>query len=63
VNYHNSELLAAAMRQKGILCAYLLFSTGGHAFGINPRKAGTEAIAWKTYFLEWLAGLYPKQEE
>jgi acetyl esterase/lipase len=47
----NSELLAAALREKGVAAELLLVATGGHGFGLG-RDA--ESGRWKDAFLNWL---------
>lgn len=54
VHYHNSELLDSALTEHRIPHRYLQYKTGGHGFGSDTIKAGTEAIAWKNEFLNWL---------
>jgi acetyl esterase/lipase len=50
----NSELLAAALREKGVPAELLLVATGGHGFGLG-RDA--ESGRWKEAFLAWLEKL------
>jgi len=50
----NSELLAAALRDKGVPVELLLVATGGHGFGLG-RDA--ESGRWKDAFLAWLERL------
>jgi acetyl esterase/lipase len=47
----NSELLAAALREKSVPVELLLVETGGHGFGLG-RDA--ESGRWKDAFLAWL---------
>lgn len=47
----NSELLAAALKEKGVPAELLLVATGGHGFGLG-RDA--ESGRWKEAFLAWL---------
>lgn len=47
----NSELFAAALREKGVPAEVLLVATGGHGFGTG-RDA--ESGRWKEAFLGWL---------
>jgi len=47
----NSELLAAALRAKGVPAELLLVATGGHGFG--PGR-DAESGRWKDAFLTWL---------
>ncbi len=50
----NSELLAAALRERGVPVEVLLVATGGHGFGLG-RDA--ESGRWKEAFLAWLEKL------
>ncbi len=47
----NSELLAAALREKGVPAELLIVETGGHGFGLGR---GSESARWKDVFLTWL---------
>ena len=47
----NSELLAAALKEKGVPAELLIVATGGHGFGLG-RDA--ESGRWKEAFLAWL---------
>jgi acetyl esterase/lipase len=47
----NSELFAAALKEKGVPAEVLLVATGGHGFGTG-RDA--ESGRWKDAFLTWL---------
>jgi acetyl esterase/lipase len=47
----NSELFAAALREKGVPAELLLVATGGHGFGLG-RDA--ESGRWTDAFLAWL---------
>lgn len=47
----NSELFAAALREKGVPAELLLVATGGHGFG--PGR-DAESGRWKDAFLTWL---------
>lgn len=53
VDYHNSMLLDAALTHAGITHRYTRYDTGGHGFGVNPRKTSAQAITWKEDFLKW----------
>ena len=50
----NSQLLFAALKEKGVPAELLLVATGGHGFGLG-RDA--ESGRWKEAFLEWLEKL------
>jgi acetyl esterase/lipase len=50
----NSELLAAALKEKGVSAELLLVERGGHGFGLG-RDA--ESARWKDAFLAWLEKL------
>jgi acetyl esterase/lipase len=47
----NSELLAAALKEKGVPAELLIVAKGGHGFGLG-RDA--ESGRWKDAFLTWL---------
>lgn len=47
----NSELFAAALKEKGVPAELLIVATGGHGFGLG-RDA--ESGRWKDAFLTWL---------
>lgn len=47
----NSELLAAALKEKGVPAELLLVETGGHGFGLGRAP---ESARWKDAFLVWL---------
>ena len=49
----NSELLAAALKDKGVPAELQLVATGGHGFGLG-RGPGTPSDTWKDAFLTWL---------
>lgn len=59
VDYRNSMLLDSAMTAMGIRHTYIQYKTGGHGFGVNPRKTTSEAIGWKEAFLQWIGTLFP----
>lgn len=50
----NSELLAAALREKGVPVEVMIVASGGHGFGLG-RDA--ESSRWKEPFLAWLEKL------
>lgn len=52
----NSELLAAALKEKGVPAHTLIIGTGGHGFGLG-KGPGTESDAWKADFLKWFDAL------
>ena len=49
-----SELLDAALTEKGVPHRYVRYRTGGHGFGANPAKFTEETARWQAAFLEWL---------
>lgn len=53
VNYHNSELLDSALTVHNVPHQYEHYRTGGHGFGVTKEKTTSEAIQWKTRFLDW----------
>jgi len=54
VDHRNAELLDSALTVHQIPHQYEHYRTGGHGFGVSEKKTTTEAIKWKTRFLEWL---------
>lgn len=50
----NSELLAAALKEKGVPAEMLIVETGGHGFGLGRAP---ESARWKDAFLSWLEKL------
>lgn len=53
VNYHNSVILAEALKSKQIDYQLFLYETGGHGYGVNSKKA-KGADSWKNEFLTWI---------
>jgi acetyl esterase/lipase len=53
VNYKNSLVLDAALKEKNVAHTFILYETGGHGYGLNEQKGG-EAANWKYHFKEWL---------
>ncbi len=51
VPMQNSELLAAALKEKGVPAELMIVATGGHGFGLG-RDA--ESARWMPEFLRWL---------
>jgi acetyl esterase/lipase len=49
----NSELLAAALKEKGVPAELRLVETGGHGFGLG-RGPGSDSAQWMEAFLQWL---------
>lgn len=49
----NSELLVAALREKGVPADLLLVETGGHGFGLG-KGPGSPSAQWMDAFLTWL---------
>ena len=58
VHYHNSELLDSALTAHSIPHEYHQYQRGGHGFGADSLKAGSEAIQWKASFINWLNNLF-----
>jgi acetyl esterase/lipase len=54
VDSHNAEMLDSALTVKNIPHQYEHYRTGGHGFGVSPKKTTAEAIQWKDRFLAWL---------
>jgi acetyl esterase/lipase len=57
VHYHNAELMDSALTACHVSHEYHQYKTGGHGFGVNPKKTSQEAIKWKEAFLEWLKNI------
>ena len=53
VNFHNSVELDKALTEKKIKHKFLLYKTGGHGYGLNPKRGG-ETAKWNFVFHEWL---------
>ena len=53
VDYRNSELLDAALTEKGITHRYIQYQTGGHGFGASETKGSEECRQWREEFLKW----------
>ena len=54
VDPRNSDLLDAALTEKGVPHRYIRYRTGGHGFGANPAKFTEETARWQAAFLDWL---------
>lgn len=54
VDYHNSELLDAALTEKGIPHRYIQYEAGKHGFGVSEVYGTPESRRWKEEFLLWL---------
>lgn len=57
VNHHNAELMDSALTVHRVPHFYRQYRTGGHGFGVNPRKTSEEAIEWKEEFLKWVKAI------
>lgn len=53
VDYHNSEALSIALKNKNISHKYLLFETGGHGYGMKPTTF-TKETQWPFIMKDWL---------
>lgn len=51
VPMNNSELFAAALKEKGVPAEVMLVATGGHGFGLGTTP---ESKVWMEPFLKWL---------
>ena len=54
VDPKNSDLLDAALTEKGVSHRYVKYSVGGHGFGADSKKFTEETARWQADFLEWL---------
>ena len=54
VDPQNSDLLDAALTEKGVPHRFVRYHTGGHGFGANPEKFTEETARWQAAFLDWL---------
>ena len=54
VDYHNSELLDAALTEADIPHQYIQYQTGKHGFGVSEVYGTPECRVWKYEFLKWL---------
>ena len=50
----NSDLLDAALTEKGVPHRYIRYQNGGHGFGANKEKFSEETALWQGEFLRWL---------
>lgn len=51
---YNSVLLDSALTVNHVPHQYEHYRTGGHGFGVSEKRTSSEAIQWKSRFLEWL---------
>lgn len=58
VDYHNSELLASALKAQSVHYEYHQYPTGGHGFGANPAKGTSDSRRWTADFELFLSTLY-----
>ncbi|MBR1872237.1 MAG: alpha/beta hydrolase [Bacteroidales bacterium] len=54
VDFHNSMLLDSALRAEGVPHEFLLYKSGGHGFGANPRRQEGGTSLWQKSFIDWL---------
>ena len=54
VDPQNSELLDAALSEKGVPHRTVRYRRGGHGFGANEEKFTEETARWQAAFLDWL---------
>ena len=54
VDPKNSDLLDAALTEKGVPHRYVKYSVGGHGFGADRKKFTEETTHWQAAFLDWL---------
>ena len=54
VDPKNSDLLDAALTEKGVLHRYVRYHQGGHGFGADKEKFTEETARWQAAFLDWL---------
>ena len=53
VMYQNSVALDKALTDEGVRHRFMLYTTGGHGYGLSENKA-PEAGQWKYEFVKWL---------
>jgi acetyl esterase/lipase len=58
VDWHNARMMADSLKALNKPEVYYLYlQTGGHGFGVNPKKMeGKECSLWPEKFLMWLRG-------
>ena len=54
VDPRNSDLLDAALTEKGVPHRYVRYHAGGHGFGADREKFTEETARWQAAFLDWL---------
>ena len=54
VDPKNSDLLDAALTEKGVPHRYVRYRVGGHGFGGDKTKFTEETARWQAEFLDWL---------
>ncbi len=54
VDPKNSDLLDAALTEKGVPHRYVKYSAGGHGFGADKEKFTEETALWQAAFLDWI---------
>ena len=54
VDPKNSDLLDAALTEKGVPHRYVKYSVGGHGFGADKEKFTEETARWQAAFLDWI---------
>ena len=54
VDPKNSDLLDAALTEKGVPHKYVKYSVGGHGFGADKEKFTEETAGWQAAFLDWI---------
>jgi acetyl esterase/lipase len=57
VDFHNSELLDAALTRRNVQHIYIQYKTGGHGFGASESKGTEECRRWKNEFVKWIKTL------
>jgi len=54
VDPKNSDLLDAALTEKGVPHRYVRYHQGGHGFGADKEKFTEETARWQAEFLDWI---------
>jgi len=54
VDPRNSDLLDAALTEKGVPHRYVRYHAGGHGLGADREKFTEETARWQAAFLDWL---------
>jgi len=57
VSVQNSVLLDSALSAQHVPHHYIQYETGGHGFGVDPKRLNEETSNWQAAFLEWMRNM------